>query len=135
MTAWLVPLHSAPTIEFARQRTAFGKPLGEHARASFMLADNAIDIHQAQLTIWRTAWLLDRGERASTESSMAKVTCSEAVPASLTARCRSSADSERHVIRSLSDSTAMSAPFASMTPLSELHRWAIRRRLLTYGGR
>jgi acyl-CoA dehydrogenase len=29
--------------------------------------------------VWHTAWLLDQGERASTESSMAKVFCSEAI--------------------------------------------------------
>ena len=34
---------------------------------------------QARLAIWRTAWLLDQGHRASNESSMSKVICSEAI--------------------------------------------------------
>jgi len=25
----------------------------------FMLADNAMDIHQSRLVIWHTAWMLD----------------------------------------------------------------------------
>jgi alkylation response protein AidB-like acyl-CoA dehydrogenase len=29
--------------------------------------------------IWHTAWVLDRGERGTHESSMAKVICSEAI--------------------------------------------------------
>ena len=31
--------------DYARRRTAFGKPLGEHEGVSLMLADNAMDIH------------------------------------------------------------------------------------------
>ena len=66
-------------VAHANTRTAFGKTLGEHQGVSFMLADNAIDIQTARLLIQRTAWLLDQGERASAESSLAKVYCSEAV--------------------------------------------------------
>ena len=65
--------------DYARKRQAFGKKLGEHEGVSFMLADNHMDIHQARLAIWHTAWLLDQGERASNESSMSKVVCSEAI--------------------------------------------------------
>jgi len=65
--------------DYARRRTAFGKPLGEHEGVGFMLADNAMDIHQSRLVIWHTAWVLDQGERGTHESSMAKVICSEAI--------------------------------------------------------
>lgn len=61
------------------QRVAFGKRIGEHQGVSFMLADNMMDIHMARLAIWHTAWLLDQGERASNESSLSKVVCSEAI--------------------------------------------------------
>ncbi len=44
-----------------------------------MLADNEIDIRMSRLAIWHTAWLLDQGARGTTESSMAKVFCSEAI--------------------------------------------------------
>jgi acyl-CoA dehydrogenase len=65
--------------EYARSRKSFGKPLGDHQGVSFMLADNALDIHTSRLAIWHTAWLLDQGDKASTASSMAKVICSEAI--------------------------------------------------------
>jgi hypothetical protein len=53
--------------------------LGEHEGVGFMLADNAMDIHQSRLVIWHTAWVLDQGQRGTHESSMAKVICSEAI--------------------------------------------------------
>ncbi len=37
--------------EHAGRRTAFGKPIGGES-VSFMIADNAIEIHTARLTIW-----------------------------------------------------------------------------------
>src|ERR1700736_4954619 len=52
---------------------------GEHEGVGFMLADNAMDIHQSRLVIWHTAWVLDQGQRGTHESSMAKVICSEAI--------------------------------------------------------
>ena len=77
---WLGAAMRAQDIatDYARHRVAFGKKLGEHEGVSFMLADNLMDMHQARLSIWHTAWLLDQGERASNESSMSKVICSEA---------------------------------------------------------
>ena len=44
-----------------------------------MLADNTMDMHTARLAIWHCAWVLDQGGRGGTESSMAKVICSEAI--------------------------------------------------------
>jgi acyl-CoA dehydrogenase len=66
-------------LSYAVRRQAFGKTLAEHEGIGFMLADNEMDMRTARLTIWHTAWLLDQGERAATESSIAKVVCSEAI--------------------------------------------------------
>lgn len=63
----------------ANKRHSFGKLIGEHQGVSFMLADNEIDLHLARLAIWHTAYLLDMGEKARDETSMAKVYCSEAL--------------------------------------------------------
>jgi hypothetical protein len=78
---WLGAARRAHDIaaDYARRRTAFGKPLGEHEGVGFMLADNEMDIHQSRLVIWHAAWVLDRGEHGTHESSMAKVICSEAI--------------------------------------------------------
>lgn len=66
-------------VDYARQRHAFGKPIGEHEGIGFQLADNEMDLHLSRLAIWHAAWVLDRGERGGRESSMAKVICSEAL--------------------------------------------------------
>lgn len=63
--------------EYAIKRQAFGKPLIEHEGVGFMLADNRIDLKQAELMIDWCAEVLDSGARGTIESSMAKVAVSE----------------------------------------------------------
>ena len=66
-------------VEYARERRAFGKPIGEHQGVGFQLADNEMDLHLSRLAIWHCAWVLDQGERGRKESSQSKVFCSEAL--------------------------------------------------------
>lgn len=67
--------------DYAIRRHAFGKALIDHEGVGFMLADNEIDLKQAELTIDWCAWVLDNaGHGAGTaESSVAKVAVSEAL--------------------------------------------------------
>ncbi|QQN73434.1 acyl-CoA dehydrogenase family protein [Croceicoccus sp. YJ47] len=65
--------------EYACERQAFGKPLVDHEGVGFMLAQNQIDIKQAELMIYWCASVLDTGDLGTTESSMAKVAVSEAL--------------------------------------------------------
>ena len=120
--------------DYARRRTAFGKPLGEHEGVGFMLADNEMDIHQSRLVIWHTAWVLDRGERGTYESSMAKVVCSEAIWRVV--------DRSMQILGGLgiTDDTIVARLFREIRPFriydgpSEVHRWSIARRILRTGG-
>ena len=64
---------------YAVRRHAFGKPLIDHEGVGFMLADNLIDLKQAELMIDWCADVLDTGVLGTTESSMAKVAVSEAL--------------------------------------------------------
>ena len=57
----------------------FGQKLGKHEGVGFMLADNEMDIRTARLSLMQAAWLLDQGDNAAEESSMAKVQCSESI--------------------------------------------------------
>jgi acyl-CoA dehydrogenase len=66
-------------LEYARRRSAFGKPIGEHQGIGFALADNAMDLHIARLVTREAAWTLDQGARGGMESSRAKVIVSEAL--------------------------------------------------------
>jgi len=115
---------------YARERKSFGKPLGDHQGVSFMLADNALDIHTSRLAIWHTAWLLDQGDRASNASSMAKVICSEAifrvVDRSMQILGGSGITSDTIVERIFRDVRA----FRIYDGPSEVHRHAIGRRIV-----
>ncbi len=64
---------------YAVRRQAFGKPLIDHEGVGFMLADNLIDLKQAELMIDWCAGVLDSGAPGTAESSMAKVAVSDAL--------------------------------------------------------
>ncbi|MGQ0583789.1 MAG: acyl-CoA dehydrogenase family protein [Reyranella sp.] len=64
---------------YAVKRHAFGKPLIDHEGVGFMLADNLIDLKQAELMIDWCADVLDTDVLGTAESSMAKVAVSEAL--------------------------------------------------------
>jgi acyl-CoA dehydrogenase len=64
---------------YACRRMAFGKQLIEHEGVGFMLAENMIDLKQAELMIYWCADVLDTGSLGTVESSMAKVAVSEAL--------------------------------------------------------
>ena len=61
------------------KRLAFGKLLIDHEGVGFQLAENMIDLKQAELMIDWCAGVLDTGSLGTVESSMAKVAVSEAL--------------------------------------------------------
>jgi len=65
--------------DYANRRQAFGRVLIEHEGVGFMLADNLIDLKQAEVMIDWCAGVLDGGSLGVTESSMTKVAVSEAL--------------------------------------------------------
>jgi acyl-CoA dehydrogenase len=65
--------------DYANRRHAFGKPLIDHEGVGFMLAENLIDLKQAELMIDWCAGVLDTGSLGTAESSMAKVAVSDAL--------------------------------------------------------
>jgi acyl-CoA dehydrogenase len=133
---WLGAARRAHDIatDYARRRTAFGKPLGEHEGVGFMLADNELDMHTSRLAIWHAAWVLDQGGRGRHESSMAKVICSEAI-------CRV-VDRSMQILGGLgvTDDTIVARLYREVRPFriydgpSEVHRWSIAQRILRGGG-
>jgi len=65
--------------DYANRRMAFGKLLVDHEGVGFMLAENMIDLKQAELMIDWCASVLDTGSLGTVESSMTKVAVSEAL--------------------------------------------------------
>lgn len=66
-------------VDYVNRRHAFGKPLIDHEGVGFMLAENMIDLKQAELITDWCADVLDTGALGTAESSMAKVAVSEAL--------------------------------------------------------
>jgi alkylation response protein AidB-like acyl-CoA dehydrogenase len=64
-------------LGYARERQAFGKPIGEHQAVNFRLADMATKIDVARQMVWHAAALRDAGEPCLKEASMAKLFASE----------------------------------------------------------
>ncbi len=61
----------------AVERRQFGRPIGAFQAIQWKLANMATEIEAARLLTYRAAYLKDRGERTTRESSMAKLRASE----------------------------------------------------------
>ncbi len=65
-------------LKYAKQREAFDRKIAEFQAIQWKLADMATEIEAARLLTYKVAWLKDRGERHTYESSVAKLFASEA---------------------------------------------------------
>lgn len=65
-------------VDYANERTQFGKPISQHQMVQAQIADMAVEHHAAQLLVYRAAWLKDHGKPNQYETSMAKLQASEA---------------------------------------------------------
>ena len=49
------------SVDYARERTAFGRPIGANQGVAFPLADLDVAVESARLLVYRAAWLKDSG--------------------------------------------------------------------------
>jgi acyl-CoA dehydrogenase len=117
-------------VDYAATRRAFGGTLGDLGMIQQQVADNEIDIAASRAMIRWTAGVLDGGARGGTESSMTKTFVAEAV--------------NRVVDRSVQICGALAIsgdvllsrylreirPFRIYDGPSEVHRWAIAKRVI-----
>jgi citronellyl-CoA dehydrogenase len=61
------------TLEFAKERTAFGRPIGRFQAIRHKFADMAVKIEAARQMVYTTAWRFQNGEYPVREISMAKL--------------------------------------------------------------
>jgi alkylation response protein AidB-like acyl-CoA dehydrogenase len=64
-------------LQYAAERTAFGKPIHRFQGVGFKLADMATRIEAAKLLVFHAAWLMDQGKDVIKEAAMAKLFASE----------------------------------------------------------
>ncbi|MCP4154993.1 MAG: acyl-CoA dehydrogenase [bacterium] len=65
------------SLKYAQNRVQFGKPIASFQHNAFKLAEMITDIDSARLLVYRSAWMLDSGIKASMESAMAKVVATD----------------------------------------------------------
>lgn len=63
---------------YAKEREAFGRPIGANQAVAFKLADMAVAVEAARLLTYKAAWLKDAGRQYRAAASMAKLFASEA---------------------------------------------------------
>ena len=64
-------------VDYAQQRSTFGKPIAQHQAIAFKLAEMATKVEAAHLMMVNAARLKDSGERNDVEAGMAKLLASE----------------------------------------------------------
>lgn len=65
------------SLDYARERHAFGRPIAEFQAIQLKIADMATEVQAARLLTWWAASALDAGRRADMETGMAKLYASE----------------------------------------------------------
>jgi short-chain 2-methylacyl-CoA dehydrogenase len=65
------------SLRYARERSAFGRPIGSFQSLQFKIADMALKTDLARQAYYRAAWLQQRGRPFRKEAAMAKLYASE----------------------------------------------------------
>lgn len=65
-------------LQYARDRNAFGRPIGAFQAVQHPLAETATDLEQIRLITAKAAWLQSNGRECATEAAMAKLAATEA---------------------------------------------------------
>ena len=60
-------------LRYGQGRVQFGRPIASFQHNAFKLAEMAMEIDAARLLVYRSAWMLDKGLKATKESAMAKI--------------------------------------------------------------
>ncbi len=115
--------------DYANRRQGFGKTLIEHEGVGFMLAENLIELKQAELMIDWCADVLDSGAPGTVESSMAKVAVSEGLMR-IADRCVQVMGG-----RGVSEDTIVEQVFREIRAFriydgpTEVHKWSLAKKI------
>lgn len=68
----------AQALQYANDRTAYGRPIGAFQAVQHPIAEIATDLEHSRTMVTKAAWLLANGRECSKEAAMAKLFASEA---------------------------------------------------------
>jgi len=60
------------SIEYAKQRTAFGRPIAKYESVQSRIVEGYTELEAARLLCYRTLWLKDKGHKITKDSAMIK---------------------------------------------------------------
>ncbi len=66
------------SVQYAKEREQFGRPIGSFQLVQAMLADMIVDTEAARGLVWKAGWCKDTGKPSTTETSIAKLYATEA---------------------------------------------------------
>ncbi|MBW2623432.1 MAG: acyl-CoA/acyl-ACP dehydrogenase [Deltaproteobacteria bacterium] len=66
------------SVEYAKEREQFGRPIGSFQAIQHHLANMAVDVDSSRFITYQAAWKISEGLEAGTEAAMAKAFTSEA---------------------------------------------------------
>jgi short-chain 2-methylacyl-CoA dehydrogenase len=69
------------SVAYAKERQAFGRPIGANQAVAFLIADLQVALDAARSLTYRAAWLRDSGRPFKNEAAVAKLYSSEAAVA------------------------------------------------------
>jgi acyl-CoA dehydrogenase len=67
------------SIDYSKQREAFGRPIGQFQLIQGKLADMATNIYAARMMLYNAAWMVDQGQQVTKEAAMVKLFSTEMV--------------------------------------------------------
>jgi butyryl-CoA dehydrogenase len=66
------------SVDYAKERKQFDRPIASFQLVQAMIADMKVKADASRMLVWRAAWLKDRGEPDTLETSIAKLHATEA---------------------------------------------------------
>lgn len=121
------------TIEFAKNRSTWGKPIAERQAIQWMLVDSKMEIESCRWLSYYGAWKADQGEDIRIEASMNKVMSTEMLWR-VVDRCLQIYGGAGFTTDLPLESMLRNARGSRITEgTNEIHRWIIARKLLDVG--
>ncbi|WP_137876418.1 acyl-CoA dehydrogenase family protein [Rhodococcus sp. Q] len=117
-------------VDYVAKREAFGGKLGDLGMVQQMVADNEIDIAATRALLTRACWELDQGDKAANSTAIAKTFAAEAIFRIVdrsVQMCGGMGVSGDLPLARLSREVR---PFRVYDGPSEVHRWALAKRVV-----
>ncbi|UGT54831.1 acyl-CoA dehydrogenase family protein [Nocardia asteroides] len=130
---WLGAARRGHDMAVARvvEREGFGARLGDLGMIQQMIADNEIDIAATRALLTRACWELDRGESAANATSIAKTFAAEAIVRIVDRSMQMCGGLGVAADLPLARLYREVRPFRIYDGPSEVHRWAIAKRVVS----